>query len=216
MRKNSCRQSTVWHGLCIFCCVTKNHSKQENKMKNVLIVSGHTDLNDSVANKIVLDALRRDCPDAEFSVLSELYPDFRIDVETEQEKLRRADVVVWQFPLFWYSMPSLMHRWVEDVFVRGFSHGSTGHALKGKKLVASFTTGGPEEYYSHEMLGYTIEELVMSQVRSIAGLCGMEVADYVFTGGVSYDLRSNPEQLENIRKVSADHARRLEAVIEKL
>ena len=69
-------------------------------MKNVLIVSGHTDLNDSVANKIVLDALRRDCPDAEFSVLSELYPDFRIDVEAEQEKLRRADVVVWQFPLF--------------------------------------------------------------------------------------------------------------------
>ncbi len=185
-------------------------------MKNVLIVSGHTDLNDSVANDLVLRRLKTQFPQAEYTVLSEQYPDFNIDVEAEQQKLCRADIVVWQFPVFWYSMPSIMHRWVEDVFVRGFSHGSTGTALKGKKLVASFTTGGPAEYYTHEMLGYTIEELLMSQIRSIAGLCGMEVEDYVFTGGVSYDLRSNPEKLEEIKQLANRHADRLIGEIEAL
>ncbi|MBM6993144.1 MAG: NAD(P)H-dependent oxidoreductase [Prevotella sp.] len=185
-------------------------------MKNVLIVSGHTDLNDSVANEIVLKRLKSQYPDAEFSILSEQYPDFKVDVEAEQEKLRRADIIVWQFPVFWYSMPSLMHRWVEDVFVHGFSHGSTGHALQGKKLIASFTTGGPEEYYSHEMLGYTIEELLMSQIRSIANLCGMQVPDFVFTGGVSYSMRSNPEELDSIKKLANAHADRLISEIDSL
>ncbi len=185
-------------------------------MNNVLIVSGHTDLNDSVANEIVLQRLKAKYPDAEFSILSELYPDFKIDVDKEQEKLRRADIIVWQFPMFWYSMPSIMHRWIEDVFVHGFSHGSTGHALKGKKLIASFTTGGPEDYYSHDMLGYTIEELLMSQIRSIAGLCEMKVENFVFTGGVSYSMRTNPEQLEGIKQLADGHASRLIDEIDRL
>ena len=61
-------------------------------MKNVLIVSGHTDLNDSVANDLVLRRLKTQFPQAEYTVLSELYPDFNIDVEAEQQKLRRAEV----------------------------------------------------------------------------------------------------------------------------
>src|SRR3712207_7897804 len=109
-------------------------------MKNVLIVSGHTDLNDSVANKIVLEELKKALPNAEFDILSEEYPTFKIDVAAEQAKLVKADVIVWEFPVFWYSMPSILHRWIEDVFVHGFSHGSTGTALKGKKRSEEHTS----------------------------------------------------------------------------
>src|SRR3712207_1976088 len=77
-------------------------------MKNVLIVSGHTDLNDSVANKIVLEELKKALPNAEFDILSEEYPTFKIDVAAEQAKLVKADVIVWEFPVFWYSMPSIL------------------------------------------------------------------------------------------------------------
>ena len=46
-------------------------------MKNVLIVSGHTDLNkDSVANKQIMEDLKELLPDAEISILDELYPDY--------------------------------------------------------------------------------------------------------------------------------------------
>ena len=53
-----------------------------------------------------------------------------------------------QFPLFWYSWPSAMQKWVEDIFTHGFSHGSTGNKLKGKKILFSLTTGASEEAYS--------------------------------------------------------------------
>jgi len=104
-------------------------------MKNVLIVSGHTDLNESVANKKILEELSRELPYAQIDYLSELYPDFKIDVSQEQQKLLDADVIVLQYPMFWYSMPSLLERWMEETFRHGFSHGSNGNKLKGKKLI---------------------------------------------------------------------------------
>ena len=55
-------------------------------MQNILVVSGHTDLNNSVANKAILERLENKLPQAEFVYLDKLYSDFQIDVEAEQEK----------------------------------------------------------------------------------------------------------------------------------
>ena len=57
-------------------------------MKNILIVSGHPDLNNSFANKNILEELNSLLPEAEFAYLDKLYPDFRIDIETEQKRLQ--------------------------------------------------------------------------------------------------------------------------------
>lgn len=99
-------------------------------MNNVLIISGHTDLATSVANKTILETLARRLPEAEIVKLDELYPDFKINVEAEQQRLLRADIIVLQYPLFWYSAPSLLERWMEETFRHGFSHGSTGDKLR--------------------------------------------------------------------------------------
>lgn len=80
-------------------------------MKNVLIISGHTDLATSVANKTILETLANRLPKAEIVKLDELYPDFKINVEAEQQRLIRADIIVLQFPVFWYSAPSILERW---------------------------------------------------------------------------------------------------------
>ena len=178
--------------------------KKEKQMKNILVVSGHTDLNDSVTNKLILETLQKQLPSAEFDFLDSLYPDFKIDVKAEQEKLIKADIIVLQFPVFWYSYPSLMHKWMEDVFVFGFSHG-TGKALKDKTLVASLTSGAPEEIYQKN---YTMEDL-LAPLKQTAALCGMKWAGYVYTGGVSYALRSVPEKRREIEEKAVAHAQKL-------
>ena len=171
-------------------------------MKNILIVSGHTDLeHDSVANKIILETLQSQLPDAEFDFLDKLYPDFQIDVKAEQEKLVKADIIVFQYPTFWYSMPSLLHRWVEKTFVHGFSHGSKGKSLQGKKLIASFTTGAPESFFA----GAGIEHLLYP-IHGICNLCGMQFKGYVYTGGVSYQLRTDEASLAQIKAKALKHA----------
>lgn len=102
-------------------------------MKNILVVSGHTDLNNSVANKNILNRLKEIIRNIEYDILSDLYPNYVIDIAKEQEKLLNADIIILQYPVFWYSMPSLLERWMEEVFQHGFSHGSTGDKLKKKK-----------------------------------------------------------------------------------
>ncbi|MBQ8920049.1 MAG: NAD(P)H-dependent oxidoreductase [Acidaminococcaceae bacterium] len=186
-------------------------------MKKILIVSGHTNLNNSFANKIILDKLAKDLPEAVFDYLDKEYPDFAIDVKAEQQKLVDADIIVLQFPVFWYSYPSIMHRWMEDVFEHGFSHGSRGKALLGKKLVASFTTGAPEEMYvkGGPQL-YPIDELVIPAIKSTANLCSMDYAGYVYTGGVSYAGNPDEEKAKEMRAKAEKHAERLEALLATL
>lgn len=182
-------------------------------MKNILVVSGHTDLNDSVANITILEELEKNLPQAKLVFLDKLYPTFQIDVEAEQQRILNADVIVLQFPFFWYGVPSIVSRWIEKVFVHGFSHGLEGDKVRGKKLVLSFTTGAPEEMYQAGGLqNYTIEEF-LPPLKQFANLCGMEWCGYIFSGGLSYANRGDQEKLKQMYSKAIAHAGRLVAHI---
>lgn len=185
-------------------------------MKNILIVSGHTDIKDSVANAKVLKELAKLIPNAEIDYLDKLYPDYKINVKLEQEKLLKADIIVLQYPIFWYHFPSIMQKWIEQTFQHGFSHGSTGDKLKNKKLIASFTTGAPElAYHKNASSGYEIEEF-LTPIKATCKLCGIDFSGFVFTGGVSYQSRKNIKTLNDIRKKSVDHAIKVFELVKKL
>ena len=180
----------------------------------ILVVSGHTDLqNNSFANKIILDRLSEIMPEAEYVYLDSEYPDWKFDVEKEQNSLRNAEVIVMQFPFFWYGVPSLMHKWMEEVFVHGFSHGSKGKALAGKKLIISFTSGAPEEMYkSGGIQGYPVDDFLIP-LKQFAKACGMEWAGYIYSGGLSYASRHDDEKLRQMKEKASLHADRLRELI---
>jgi NAD(P)H dehydrogenase (quinone) len=56
------------------------------------------------------------------------------DIRMEQEKLRRADTLVVQFPLWWFGMPAILKGWFDRLFVQGFAQGIpdpvTGRAMR--------------------------------------------------------------------------------------
>lgn len=190
--------------------------KERLIMSKYLIVSGHPDLNDSVANKTILEELTKLLPEAEFDYLDKQYPDFNINVEAEQAKLENADVIVLLFPVFWCSLPSLMSRWMEQTFRHGWSHGRTGDKLKGKKLVVSLTTGAPEELYHRDAaMGYEIEDF-LPPLKATANLCQMEWAGFVYTGGVSYQSRNDLEKLSLMQRKSRVHAQRIVELLKTL
>ena len=80
-------------------------------------------------------------PDVEVRDLYELYPDFTIDVEAEQQALLRHERIVLQFPFYWYSAPAMMKQWMDEVLTLGFAYGEEGVALKGKTLACAVSTG---------------------------------------------------------------------------
>lgn len=105
--------------------------------------------------------------------LYELYPEYSIDVEREQETLLGTDVLVFQHPFYWYSCPSLMKEWLDSVLEYGWAYGEGGNKLEGKRWLQAITTGGPESAYHREGYNhFSIIEL-MRPFEQSARRCGM-------------------------------------------
>ncbi|GIJ95633.1 NAD(P)H dehydrogenase [Capnocytophaga stomatis] len=113
----------------------------------ILVISGHPDLSKSTANRIILSDLEKHFG-SKISVrrLDEMYPDYNINIEMEEKSLINADVVMLQFPFYWYGTPALLKKWIDDVLL-GFFDGNTAGKFKGKKVIVSLTTGAPQEAY---------------------------------------------------------------------
>ena len=142
-------------------------------MSRILIISGHPDLQQSWTNRLIIDTLEQEVSDLNVRRLDQRYPDFNIDVASEQQALLDAEIVVLQFPFYWYSVPALLKQWIDKVFTFNFAYGPEGDKLKGKQFLLSVTVGGPQEAY--QPLGYnhfTIEQLLrpLQQTAYLAGM----------------------------------------------
>lgn len=77
---------------------------------------------------------------------------FAADVDSEIAKLQRADLLVFSFPLWWFSLPALLKGWVDRVFAMGVAYGGTvgrfdTGGFVGRKAMLLFTTGSTEEMF---------------------------------------------------------------------
>jgi putative NADPH-quinone reductase len=134
--------------------------------------------------------------------LYQVYPDGQIDVAREQQQLLDHDRIVLQFPLYWYSTPSLLKKWQDDVLTYGFAYGSTGDKLKGKELVVATSTGGPgEAYQAGGYNQYTLSEL-LRPLQATANLIG---ARYLPIFSFSGLMDVTDERIEDSAKRYAEH-----------
>ena len=74
------------------------------------------------------------------------------DIAAEQAKLADADLVIFQFPVWWFGMPAILKGWADRVFARGFAY-LPGHKydtgmFKGKLAMVAATTGTSADTYA--------------------------------------------------------------------
>lgn len=94
------------------------------------------------------------------------------DVKAEQDKLRWADTVIFQFPLWWFAMPAILKGWVDRVYACGFAYGVGEHSdrrwgdrygegmMAGKRAMLVVTAGGWPEHYSERGINGQIDDLL--------------------------------------------------------
>jgi glutathione-regulated potassium-efflux system ancillary protein KefF len=126
----------------------------------------------SRANRALLAAVQ-DLPGVRVRSLYDLYPDFDIDVATEQTQLVQAELVIWQHPMHWYSVPSLLKHWFDKVLLRGWAYGDGGTQLKGKRCLWVTTTGGDEHAYSAPGMHAFPFSAFVPVIEQTARFCGM-------------------------------------------
>ncbi len=143
-------------------------------MADVLVLAAHPHIESSHVNRALTQAARAlGERHVEVRDLYALYPDYAIDIEAEQAALARARLVVWQHPIHWYSMPSLMKLWVDDVLAFGWAYGPGGTTLKGRDLWLVASTGGPEDSYRPDSYNRYFFDAFLPPYEQTAMLCGM-------------------------------------------
>lgn len=129
-------------------------------MNKILLLLFHPRLESSRVNLSVNQFLTRN-KQIKIKDMYELYPDFNINVKTEQQDLLEADVILFQHPFYWYSAPPLVKQWIDLVLENGWAYGRGGEQLKGKKIMHIISSGGGFVAYSKQGKNlYTYNELL--------------------------------------------------------
>ena len=138
----------------------------------IYVIAAHPRWRDSRVNLHLLKAAR-DVQGVDVNDLYNSYPDYAIDVKTEQARLARAEMLVLLHPIQWYSMPSLQKLWLDDVLTYGWAYGKGGNNLEGKDVWLVATTGGPEESYHPQRYNRYFFDAFLPPYEQTAALCGM-------------------------------------------
>lgn len=138
------------------------------------------------------------------------------DIEVEQAKLLWADAVIFQFPMWWFSMPAILKGWFERVYAYGLAYGVGVHEgtrwgdrygegkLIGRRAMLSITVGGRLPHYTERGVNGAMEDLLFPIHHGMLWYPGMDVLPPF----VVYQAdRLTPEQYHAIAQ---DYQQRLE------
>jgi NAD(P)H dehydrogenase (quinone) len=103
------------------------------------------------------------------------------DIKAEIEKVEAADLLILNFPLYWFSMPAILKGWIDRVFVSGKFYGGkriyANGGMAGKKVLVSVTTGGREDMLSCSGIHGDINDILKPLLQGTLGYVGMEVLE---------------------------------------
>ncbi|MCP4821686.1 MAG: flavodoxin family protein [Shimia sp.] len=156
-------------------------------MAKVIHYYAHPGHRFSHANKAMWDA-SLSVNDVEHVDLYAEYPRHNVNIDREQQRLLDHDVIVMQFPIFWYSSPSLLKEWIDLTLEHGFAYGKDGDKLAGKWLMLAVTAAGPEEAYSEGGYQHFPLRTFLTPFEQTARLSKMRfAAPYVFHDALKVD-----------------------------
>ncbi|WP_337271173.1 NAD(P)H-dependent oxidoreductase [Oryzifoliimicrobium ureilyticus] len=171
-------------------------------MANVLVLFAHPGQRHSRVN-VGMAKIASSIEGVTFIDLYAQYPKFDIDIDVEQDRLLRHDVLIFQFPIYWYSTPSILKEWQDLVLEYGFAYGHSGDKLANKVFLPVITAGGPDHAYTEHGRNHFRLRTLLSPLEQTANLCQMRfVAPYALFSAhdAQQEGRADPH-LEGYRRL---------------
>mgnify|MGYP002596243248 CR=1 FL=1 len=133
----------------------KNNSMDKD-LKKVVVLLAHPNMENSQANKALLDAIK-DIEDVAIFNLYEMLEQDILNMDAWSRIISHANAVVYQFPFYWMSAPSLLKKWQDGIF----TYLAKTPAVAGKPLLVVTTTGSEfDAYRSGGRNRFTVDELL--------------------------------------------------------
>ena len=130
---------------------------------------------------------------------------FSAELEKEMQKLEWCDLMIWQFPLWWFGLPGPLKGWVDRVFAMGRTYGNgrfyESGVFIGKRALLSLTTGGPAEAYQADGFNGDINSILRPIQRGMLAFVGFSVlAPQISYGPAHLDQEQRAALLHEYRE----------------
>lgn len=136
---------------------------------------------------------------------------FSTEVQGEIDRLLAADLLILQFPMWWYSVPAIMKGWIDRIFAFGVTYdfGKTWDrgVMRGKRAMLSFTTGAPETTFAPDGRNGDIERVLWPLHAGVLALCGYDVLPPFIAYAPAW---ISQEQREQALELYADRLRNID------
>lgn len=115
---------------------------------------------------------------------------FAEDIKSEIAKIRAADLIVVEFPLWWSAPPAIMKGWFDKVFAMGVAwdgnHRYKNGLLAGKQCLVVTSAGDAADAYSSTGIhGATVEQHLYPLLHSTLAHAGLDVWKPFITTGLT-------------------------------
>lgn len=173
-------------------------------MQTILIISGQE------SSEFAKGDYNRGLAATMIEELSENYSILTTNIEAgykpqeEIEKFKQADIVIYQYPVYWFTMPSTMKRYIDEVYAYGdfFGHSEgpygTGGLMSGKKFMLSTTWNAPANAFNNGTAffrGLSVEDALLP-MRATHEFCGFDELPHF----AAHDVIGNPQfEADNVR-----------------
>lgn len=101
------------------------------------------------------------------------------DVLAEVEKVEWSDLLILNFPMFWFSVPAILKGWIDRVFISGRFYGGKRFydrgGMSGKRALVSFTLGGQPHMFGPDAIHGEMEILLRPLLRGSLAYAGFTV-----------------------------------------
>lgn len=137
-------------------------------MKTLVIIV-HPSMETSIINKRWAQELEKHPEKYTVHELYKTYPDGKIDVEKEQKLIESHGSLVLQFPIYWFSSPPLLKKWLDEVLTQGWAFGSNGgDRLSNRKVALAVSAGAKQsDYSSSGRYRHTLEQLLIPFITTL-------------------------------------------------
>jgi modulator of drug activity B len=166
-------------------------------MKHVLIINAHQfyeGISSGKLNRTMADVIRKEMEQRGDEV-QETVIEAGYDINAEVDKHVWADFIILQSPVFWFGMPWIYKKYVDEVFTAGLMQQrllsddgrtrndpsqqyGTGGKMQGKRYMMSLTWNAPQEAFGdpQQVLfeGKSVDDVFISNTANYK-FCGAEV-----------------------------------------
>ena len=128
------------------------------------------------------------------------------DLKLEMDKLEWCDILIFNFPLWWFGLPAILKGWVDRVFAMGMVYGAgkgvyDSGVFGQKTAFVLMTTGGPEQSYTEDGRNGNIDTILFPIHHGMFYFTGMTVlAPFISLGPARMTDAERHNELERLRE----------------